>query len=453
MRSLVLSRIMVLIFFLDHAKMENALDKVPRLFTLSSEVKSSRDVIVSVCRACLHAEGDVTKHLARIGLRASYQQLPVDEVNFHVKNLASDLRDGVLLTRLAEIVSETPVKSLMSLLRLPAISRLQKKYNVNLAMSKLQDYGIMIPDGINAHHIMDGHREVVLALMWCIISHFCMTRLLESEIVENEITKVIRSTQARQKMRDRTILFRVAKCDLVPTKSTQSPTQSEESPERMLRRLLLGWGQAICSAFGITVNDFSTSFADGKAICLLVHYYHPSLVRLDDIFFVEDITDDENLTRKNEQRRWLKASKALHELGGIPNMLPRCDVMHPPDEKAVLLSLSYLFSRLTESSNEILAAILIQACYRKYRHRILLQKKIVAAGFISKFWILNRENYFRNQQRRYAVAVAKLEEFVMKHKHSLRRLRNERLEREHRHRSAIMIQVCLFVALRILNCF
>mmetsp|Transcript_36315 Transcript_36315/g.87585 ORF Transcript_36315/g.87585 Transcript_36315/m.87585 type:complete len:1780 (+) Transcript_36315:1382-6721(+) len=440
MRSLVLSRIMVLIFFLDHAKMENALDKVPRLFTLSSEVKSSRDVIVAVCRACLHAEGDVTKHLARIGLRASYQQLPVDEVNFHVKNLASELRDGVLLTKLAEIVSETPVKSLMSLLRLPAVSRLQKKYNVNLAMSKLQQYGIVIPDGINAHHIMDGHREVVLALMWCIISHFCMTRLLESEIVEYEIEKVIRSTQARQKMRDRTILFRVAKSDHVPSKSMLSPKKSEESPERMLRRLLLGWGQVVCSAFGITVNDFSTSFADGKAICLLVHYYHPSLVRLDDIFFAEDITSDDDLTRNNEQRRWLKASKALHELGGIPNMLPRCDSMHPPDEKAVLLSLSYLFSRLTESSNEILAAILIQACYRKYRHRVLLQKKIVAAGFISKYWVLHRENYFRNQQRLYAAAVAKLEAFVIKHKHSLRRLRNERLEREHRHRSAIMIQ-------------
>jgi abnormal spindle-like microcephaly-associated protein len=328
----------------------------------------------------------------------------------------------------------------MSLLRLPAVSRLQKKYNVNLAMAKLQQYGISIPDGINAHHVMDGHREIVLALLWCIISHFCMNRLLKGESVEYEIEKVIRSTQARQKMQDKTILFRVAQPKSAFSESTPGLNEAEEPPESTLRQLLLRWGQAVCAAFGTKVIDFSGSFADGKAICLLIHYYHPSLIRLDDILLADDVID-ESLSTIKEQKRWLRASKALHELGGIPNMLPRCDSTHPPDEKAMLLSLSYLFSRLTESSNEILAAILIQACYRKYKHRILLQKKIVAAGFILQFWKLNRENYFRYQQRRYAAAVAKLEEFVMTRKHSLKRLKAERLERERRHRSAILIQV------------
>ena len=76
MRNLVLSRIMILVFFLDQAKMANVLDKVPRLFTVSSEVKSTRDVLITVCRECLSSEGDIVKHFSRIGLQISYVQHP-----------------------------------------------------------------------------------------------------------------------------------------------------------------------------------------------------------------------------------------------------------------------------------------------------------------------------------------------------------------------------------------
>jgi hypothetical protein len=102
MSCLVLSRVMILALFL----IGNVLDKGPRLFSVSSEVKSSRDVHLAIYRACLFAEGDVVKHLSRIGLNIVDHQDPVDEINFKVFYLATDLRDGVLFARLSAIVTE-----------------------------------------------------------------------------------------------------------------------------------------------------------------------------------------------------------------------------------------------------------------------------------------------------------------------------------------------------------
>lgn len=53
-----------------------------------------------------------------------------DEFEFHVSNLAVDLRDGVRLTRLVEVV--TGEWGLTSGLRVPAVSRLQVSFFFSL---------------------------------------------------------------------------------------------------------------------------------------------------------------------------------------------------------------------------------------------------------------------------------------------------------------------------------
>ena len=436
LRNLVLWRIITLVFFLDRAKASNVLENVPRLFTISSSVKSTRDVLITICRDCLSAEGDIVKHFSRIGLKISYVQDPVDEVNFRVTNLATDLRDGVLLTRLAEIVTVKPFKSSMISLRLPAVSRLQKKFNVNLAFSLIKNFGIAIAEGINAHHIMDGHREMVLALMWCIIAHCCAEKLLKGDQVEQEIRHVIQSSAARKKVNGR-LLVEVEHAAMIP--SITSAVGKDSSQDEKLRDLLLRWSRAVCSSFGIAVNDLSESFANGKAMCLLVHYYHPSLIRIEDIS-TENLEDSEAILEK-ECMNWKKASRSMQELGGIPDMIPICDSKNPPNEKSMLLCLSYLCSRLMESSREIFATILIQACYRKYSSKILMEKKIAAASSIFRIWTLNKDNYFRKQRQRFTGAVATLEDFVVSHKHALKRLKKARLEKEILIRSVVNIQV------------
>lgn len=445
MRCLVLSRFMILVFFLDLAKSENLLDKVPRLFSVSSEVKSSRDMLAALCRACLSAEGDIVKHLSRIGLKVAYKQDPIDEVNFKVSNLATDLRDGVLLTRLCEILSLTPFKSIMRSLRLPAVSRLQKKFNVSLALSRLLDHGIVLSDAINAHHIMDGHRELVLALMWCIISHCCMARLLNQYAVEQEIQDVLRSSRAR-----RNVAFLPSNLFTEPNYLVNSSNLGEapqSSAEDTLKTLLLRWSQAVCASFGKSVENFTTSFADGKALCYLIHYYHPSVLPVNAIHSpsldkndnIQHSVSSEDL--RWEESNWLTAINAIKEIGGVPGMIPCSNSHSPPDEMSMLLCLSYLCSRLMESSKEIFAVILIQGYYRTYQRRVLLERKMIAAKFIFSFWSSHREDYFRAQRCRYAKAVSKLESFVLTHKAALCRLRDMRLERERQNTAATEIQV------------
>ena len=446
MRTLVLYRLMVLILFLDHLKMNNIIDKVPRLFTKSSQVKSSKDVLLSFCRNFLSSEGDFMKHLSRIGLEVSYVQDPIDELEFTVDNLAADLRDGGKLTRMTEIITETPFKTLMRSLRLPAVSRLQKMHNVGVALTKLKDFGIMVPKDLNAHHIVDAHREMVLKLMWSVIAHVCMNKLLDEGHVEIEIEieNVLRSGQARRNMEG--IKSRSSSPRLSPDKSI-----AVSSPEESLKSLLFRWCKAVCSNFGLKLQDFTNSFADGKALCYLVHYYHPGSLRFEDILPTSNDEDANHLSHDramaNERANSALAAKCVTELGGIPKMLPITDSQNPPDEKSMLLCLTYLCSRLMESSEEIFATILIQACYRRFRNKVLHEQKEAAASVIYRVWCDYKEQYYAARQRRYAAAVAVLETFVCAHRPALLRMKLMRLEREHVTASASMIQVSTILTL------
>ena len=58
-------------------------------------------------------------------------------------------------------------------LRVPAISRLQKIHNTDVALKALKEHGIDVEGGgVNTRAIVDGHREKTLELLWRIIFHF-----------------------------------------------------------------------------------------------------------------------------------------------------------------------------------------------------------------------------------------------------------------------------------------
>ena len=425
MRDLVLYRLMLLIFYLDRAKESNILDKVPRLFTKSSTVKSSSQVLLALCRDFLSSEGNFIKHLSRIGLSVSYKQDRLDEVEFHVSNLAVDLRDGVRLTRMAEVVTEVPPKSLMRSLRLPAVSRLQKLHNAGVAMTSLKQFGVEIADDIHTHHIVDGHREIVLKLMWSVIAHCCMHKLLLKDQVEQEILNVIRSNQARRKVEGRPAAQN-------PDSEADQTSLDDLSPIAVLKSLLFRWCHAVCSCFDYEVTDLTKSFADGKAFCYLVHYYHPSVIKLEEVLPTSNELSSETIV-SNARKNATMASKRVSDLGGIPNMIPITDPENPPDEKCTLVCLAYLCSRLAESSKEILASILIQAYYRNYRKR-------GAARKIFDAWLRNKNAYYEARKRRFAQAVWMIEEFVSARQGALARLRQIRLAKELRCDSSVIIQ-------------
>ena len=74
-----------------------------------------------------------------------------------------------------------------------------------------------------------------------------------------------------------------------------------------------------------------------------------------------------------------------------------------------------------------------------------MEKKIAAASTIFRIWTVHRENYFKQQEQRFKEHVAVLENFVLSHKHSLKRMKKERLRRELLTRSATDIQVSSYL--------
>ena len=442
-RTLTLTRLLDLIFFLDKAKMENVLFHVPCLFARDTKVKSSRDVMIALCRDFLAQEGDVIKHLARIGLKVFYKQEAVDEIEYAIDNLAVDIRDGVRLARMTEILSNRPPKSLLVALRLPAVSRLQKLHNVGVVLESLEKCGVHGALQIAPHHIVDGHREMVLKLMWSVVSNCGLRALIDPDMIQDEIYSVLQSNKTR---RTTWPLGEHKKIATSVNATRQGVDEGETSDTQVFRPLLIRWCDAICSYFGIKVTDLSTSFADGIVPCLLIHFYHPALLPLSEI-----LPTTRHLHKRcelqsydtaivNERRNTALALITLTELGGIPKMLPVGDSKNPPDEKAMLLFVTYLCSRLMESSKEILACILIQDFYRRAKRIQLLKKKMASASYIWRTWSIQKGNYFENQHSLFAVPVEIIEKFVISRKHKLKAIRHLRLANVKRQVAATKLQ-------------
>lgn len=115
----------------------------------------------------------------------------------------------------------------------------------------------------------------------------------------------------------------------------------------------------------------------------------------------------------------------------------------------MLVCLAYLCSRLMESSKEIFACILIQDYYRRYRHRVVREKKAMAATVIFYHWRNLKGRYFNAQRTKYAKPVQIIERFILQRWASLLKARTHRLAYEMLVHAATLVQVrqllCYFV--------
>jgi len=127
---------------------------------------------MAFCADMVIAHGDIVRRLRSIGYNLTYKQTHLDEVNYAVKSL-NDLRDGIRITRVVEILFKG--SPLSQKLRLPAISKLQKIYNVNLAFTRISEH-ISIEGNIATRDIVNGHREKILSLFWQIIYKYLTPR-------------------------------------------------------------------------------------------------------------------------------------------------------------------------------------------------------------------------------------------------------------------------------------
>jgi abnormal spindle-like microcephaly-associated protein len=197
LRQHMIKKFLSLVLLLDLSK-KNSILLLPTLYVREAPVKSSKEIILTFCRCIMRGEGDVIRHLSLLGYTVSFAQSFIDEFDYTVKNLAVDLRDGVRLARLMELITHS--KDLSDQLRVPAGSRLQKLHNVGLVLKKLYDEDVVKFDGnasINSvpascdqvqesKDIVDGNRDRTLFLLWKMLYSFELKMLVDSSKVLGE---------------------------------------------------------------------------------------------------------------------------------------------------------------------------------------------------------------------------------------------------------------------------
>jgi abnormal spindle-like microcephaly-associated protein len=116
-------------------------------------------------------------------------QYPLDDFKYKITNLAVDLRDGIRLTKLVEVLNGK--KGFSSQLRWPAIGVPQRIHNLSVILKMLQAEGISLtlPNGdmVNAFDIEGGNREKTLFVVWCLLSRWRLSRYLENVELSSEI--------------------------------------------------------------------------------------------------------------------------------------------------------------------------------------------------------------------------------------------------------------------------
>uniref|UniRef100_A0A4X2K474 Calponin-homology (CH) domain-containing protein n=2 Tax=Vombatus ursinus TaxID=29139 RepID=A0A4X2K474_VOMUR len=414
-----LKKLLLLVCFLDHAKLSRLIDHDPCLFCKDAEFKASKEILLAFSRDFLSGEGDLSRHLGFLGLPVSHIQTPLDEFEFAVTNLAVDLKCGIRLVRAMELLTKN--WNLSKKLRIPAISRLQKIHNVDIVLQVLKEYGVPLNDEqgntIQSKDIVDSHRERTLTLLWKIALTFQVDILLNLDQLKEEIAFLRHSLNIKRKI---TTLSSYSNGLTCVKKSKRNSFSLEHHSENV--KLLMDWVNAVCAFYNNKVENFTVSFSDGRVLCYLIHYYHPCYVPfeaicqrttqtveytktdsvalnsssesdgsgLDICFGVFDRATDSSVLYKelldNEKKNFQLVSTGVRDLGGIPAMIHHADMSNTiPDERVVITYLSFLCARLLDLRKETRAARVIQTTWRKYKIRAnlkLYQEKDKAAKVI-----------------------------------------------------------------------
>lgn len=131
-KKFTLRRFLFVILFLDKAKQSHLIKHNPCLFVKNAPYKETNEILKKFASMVIANFGDIIRYLKRVDYLLVHKQTCIDEFNYAFSNLAVDLRDGVRLTKVMEVILLRD--DLTKNLRAPAISRLQKVFNVDLGL-------------------------------------------------------------------------------------------------------------------------------------------------------------------------------------------------------------------------------------------------------------------------------------------------------------------------------
>eukprot|EP00878_Enallax_costatus_P034413 GHUV01038150.1.p1 GENE.GHUV01038150.1~~GHUV01038150.1.p1 ORF type:complete len:929 (+),score=331.02 GHUV01038150.1:1045-3831(+) len=289
--AVISKRFLLLVLLLDQAAVNlSGSLRTPLLFKLDAPVKESSKVAFEFLHGRLVGEGVILKHLQHLGYKLAYTQSPLMEYPFAVTNLAVDLRDGLRLIKVAEAL--TGDTALLSKARYPADRRPMQVHNTGLALSALKEAGVPLSAlpttcgivSVKPDDIVDGDREKTLSLLWAVARTLQLAAVLKFTTLRAEVQRIL--ARVRQ----------LGVCPLITAVAGLEGRQHLPGQQQALLQVylqdellnaLMEWVQAVCRSYGVAVHNFTSCFADGVVLCLLVHYYLPNAIDLTGIYLTK----------------------------------------------------------------------------------------------------------------------------------------------------------------------
>eukprot|EP00808_Paulinella_micropora_P001552 g30257.t1 len=345
-------------------------------------IESSEDIVRFFAAYAL-SEGDVVRQLSTIG-KLQVKENIWSGFDFRVSNIAADLRDGIRLGRLFDLLvqkhdlSRAKQKkkggqskaggSLLSQLRNPAESEIERTANLRIVLDTLVQHSPVLASrlrDVSPQDIVMGSQKQTIELLSDVAFHLDVMPLIQVHKLETEIGRLKQEFGAA----------------LARAKFVESPSQQGllYASSNKLQKLL-HWVRQVCFIQAqilqpaVFVENFTSSFSDGRIFCLLISHYQPDLLSAHDIKLVLSEEEDmpgwvgaQFVTKGNhwvmsgnltgpvpKSQRELSVRhnfqlllKASQELGALPfTMAQLVDAEAVRDEKVAVAFTVYLFERL-----------------------------------------------------------------------------------------------------------
>eukprot|EP00736_Rhodelphis_marinus_P001704 Rmarinus@m.26124 len=420
----VLTTIVSLILFLDHAHRAALLSSPACLFVKEGSIRDSRRMLQSVTMPFLKGAGDVCRQFSYFGYEVTVAQSLLDEYERKFASLSTALRDGVRLCMLAANLAQK--REILKAVTLPATSLPERLKNLNLALKHISVFaGLSSSPSMNARNIAMGNRSTTLAILWWVMAVVQLPALVNLPEVRGETARLTLATRRQRKHQHTQRSGRSLPAPQLPEiEAAQALPEADavmycgvgmevegeagdggQVPPAASESLtaLLEWCVAALDAAEYmgpvkgtrppsAVTSFSAEgFRSGVVPCLLVRTYAAWAIEMDKVAWppsvaervqhmadeaiwteaggagrgqLSFITSEASESPETVTKRNLKIlNNALLALGDIPPMLRVNDAKGLNEDRSVILLVAFLASRLIHYRRLTIAARTIQKAY------------------------------------------------------------------------------------------
>ncbi|KAK5582756.1 hypothetical protein RB653_004342 [Dictyostelium firmibasis] len=242
--------------------------------------------------------------------------------NLHITDLFEDLRDGVYLINILEILTSEKSENYI----VKPKNRLQQLSNVQLALNVIDRWGISLVN-CRPEHLVDKNSKMILSLIWRLISKFQIQQFLTDEdfgLFDNNSSNNDHPSELMRSF-----------SGMIPTVSSRTSTNIGK-PTVTAKEALLRWCRREIESYtnATSITNFSKSFQSPQLFYCLVHKYCP-----------DSIGDLESISKQDEVEALNKCFDIAEKQLGIPKFLtPQNIIEGPIDEYCVMTYISYFLN-------------------------------------------------------------------------------------------------------------